>query len=54
MATAQKSVAWSSIAALAIAPRRDERAKSFVKPWHDLMEAIVSKSADLWQASYQP
>jgi hypothetical protein len=30
---------------------QDEGAKSFVKSWHELMEVIVSKSADLRKAS---
>jgi transaldolase len=30
---------------------QDEGAKSFVKSWQDLMELIVSKSADLGKAS---
>ena len=31
---------------------QDEGAKSFVKSWSDLMEVLVSKSADLRKASY--
>jgi transaldolase len=47
---AQFAKAGVDVDALA-AQLQDEGAKSFVKSWHELMEVIVSKSADLRKAS---
>ncbi|TMK76220.1 MAG: transaldolase [Actinobacteria bacterium] len=47
---AQFAKAGVDVDALA-AQLQDEGAKSFVKSWHELMEVIVSKSADLGKAS---
>lgn len=46
---AQFAKAGVDVEALA-AQLQDEGAKSFVKSWHELMEVIVSKSADLGKA----
>src|SRR5207245_5773958 len=50
---AQFAKAGVNVDALA-AQLQDEGAKSFVKSWHELLEVIASKSADLRKASYAP